>query len=260
MATVTAAAKVVLRRPFLVVGRSSTPWAVDKVSSVRYMSTGTRGARGHGWLNKYRAGLGGRHLQGRYPKDYVEQRLKWNQEVFDLQSSPQLAYLDLTVASDDADAEVVSQRIVMELATTALPLSCQNFQALLQDKDGHGYEGTSVHKLEQVTGVCLGDVTGQGGDGGRCHFSVDPRGSFEHEAHLLSHVQPGMVTYTSAGRDQNDSRFLITTKEAPQLDGRFTAFGRVTDGMDALQDIMTHVFTRRGRPSVDIRITSCGLL
>lgn len=154
------------------------------------------------------------------------------------------------VASDDADAEVVSQRIVMELATTALPLSCQNFMALLQDKDGHGYEGTTVHKLEQVTGVCLGDITGQGGHGGRCHFSVDPRGSFEHEAHLLSHAQPGMVTFMSAGRDQNDSRFH----------GRFTAFGRVTDGMDSLQDIMTHVFTRRGRPSVDIRVTSCGLL
>ena len=58
----------------------------------------------------------------------------------------------------------------------------------------------------------------------------------------------------------NDSRFLITTSDAPQLDGRFVAFGRVKEGMDVVDGIREGVFTKRGRPTVDVTVVDSGLV
>jgi cyclophilin family peptidyl-prolyl cis-trans isomerase len=57
-----------------------------------------------------------------------------------------------------------------------------------------------------------------------------------------------------AGRDTGGSQFFITTGPAHHLDGRYTAFGHVLQGMeavDALQagDTITHATIERGEPS-----------
>jgi cyclophilin family peptidyl-prolyl cis-trans isomerase len=64
----------------------------------------------------------------------------------------------------------------------------------------------------------------------------------------------------SPGVHRNDSRFLITTTSAPQLDGRFVAFGRIKEGMEVVNDIAASIFTKRGRPTVDVKIVGCGVL
>ena len=48
------------------------------IQQIRLMGTGSRGARGHGWLHKYRAGEGGRHLQGRYHNRDIEKLISIN--------------------------------------------------------------------------------------------------------------------------------------------------------------------------------------
>ena len=115
----------------------------------------------------------------------------------------------------------------------------------------------------------MGDVLGLNGDGGRCPPSLWSPGSnhpnagaftIADESHVVSHTGPGIVTMLSTGVHENDSRFLITTTNSPQLDGRFVAFGRVVEGMDVIEDIHTNVFTKRGRPTVDIEVVECGVL
>lgn len=248
--------------------------AADGLAHVRSMATGTRGARGHGWLKKYRAGLGGRHLQGRWHFRDIDELNRINDEVFGMNASlggdvTTEAYLVLSVAGEQP------RRIVIELASAALPRTTENFRLLCQEKGGDGsvdgggasakgYVSTSVYKIEKTVGLCLGDVVSDNGSGGRCHPKMGTYTSpysFEDEGFLVSHTSPGIVSMMSPGVHRNDSRFLITTTGAPQLDGRFVAFGRVKgDGMDVINDIVTGVFTKRGRPTVEIKVVDCGVL
>jgi len=237
----------------------------------RTMATGTRGARGHGWLKKYRAGLGGRHLQGRWHFRNVDELNAVNDDVFAMNNSTSkeddnLAYLDISVGGEEA------RRVVIELASAALPKTTENFKLLCKEKGTAnnedediigGYESTMVYKIEKTVGLCMGDIVSNDGTGGRCHPNsgtyMQPY-SFEDEGHLISHTGPGIVSMMSPGVHRNDSRVLITTTDAPQLDGRFVAFGRVVNGMDVIEDINTGVFTKRGRPTVEIKIVGCGVL
>ena len=127
----------------------------------RSLATGSKGARGHGWLKKYREGRGGRHLQGRWHDRDVESLNAINDKVFALNTSPASnsdvptkAYLSLSVGGAEA------QRVVIELASTALPTTCDNFTKLCMNgivvdasdrsAENWGYKGTNVHKIEKV--------------------------------------------------------------------------------------------------------------
>jgi cyclophilin family peptidyl-prolyl cis-trans isomerase len=41
-----------------------------------------------------------------------------------------------------------------------------------------------------------------------------------------------------AGRDTGGSQFFITYGPQPHLEGRYTAFGRVEEGMDVVDDLL----------------------
>lgn len=226
------------------------------------MATGTRGSRGHGWLKKYRAGLGGRHLQGRWHFRELDELNALNDRVFSMndsleKNSPAEAYLELSAGGN------APRRVVIELASAALPRTCENFQLLCEEDEGKGgYTSTLAFKIEKTVGICFGDVVSNDGSCGRCHPKIGTYQtpfSFEDEAFLVSHTGPGIVSMMSPGAHRNDSRFLITTTDAPQLDGRFVAFGRVKDGMDVINNIASGIFTKRGRPTVDIKIVESGV-
>ncbi len=230
---------------------------------VHFMSTGARGARGHGWLHKYRGGLGGRHLQGRFHKRDTKKLVAINDEVFGMNSGKEkMAYLDIEIGGNANDLK----RVTIELASVALPQTCKNFMALCNEEGANGYESSKVFKIEPKMGMCLGDISERNdGRQGSCHPSVaDGNGSsatFPHESVVLSHAQKGMVSMLSTGLDKNDSRFMITTvNDAPHLDGKYVAFGRVKEGLDVLENLVTKTYTKKGRPTVEIKVAACGTL
>lgn len=47
----------------------------------------------------------------------------------------------------------------------------------------------------------------------------------------------GVVGMASAGKDTEGSQFFITHSMQPHLDGSYTAFGRVIEGMDVVDSV-----------------------
>jgi cyclophilin family peptidyl-prolyl cis-trans isomerase len=64
----------------------------------------------------------------------------------------------------------------------------------------------------------------------------------------------------NAGPNTNGSQFfIVTTPEAPWLDGKHTVFGRITEGMDVVDRIEATDTDGRDRPRSDISISSIEL-
>jgi len=116
--------------------------------------------------------------------------------------------------------------IVVELFDEDAPKTVENFRKLAGDGF---YDGLTFHRVIpdfMIQGGCP-EGTGRGG----------PGYAFEDEFNQ-NKVERGALAMANAGPDTNGSQFFIVTKDAaPWLDGKHTVFGRVTDGMDAVDAI-----------------------
>lgn len=162
------------------------------------------------------------------------------------------------IASNDTPAATAPRSIIyelrLELATAAMPLTTQNFQLLAPQ-----YVDTIVHRIEKKVGLCLGDVRNTLGKSGYCHPSLSNTGKLlETEPLVLSHLE-GIVTMISSGVDKVDSRFLLCTHDAYQLDGRFVAFGRLSpESLEICKELEQTQMTKLGLPNLEIKVIECG--
>ena len=102
----------------------------------------------------------------------------------------------------------------------------QTVQAMTRFARGDRYDGVPVHRVVPNFVVQGGDFARQDGFGGPGVF-------LRTEATRIGHRR-GTVGMASAGTDTEGSQFFIPHSMQPHLDGDYTAFGRVTDGMDVV--------------------------
>jgi peptidyl-prolyl cis-trans isomerase B (cyclophilin B) len=116
--------------------------------------------------------------------------------------------------------------ITIEFFDDAAPQTVGNFRKLAGDGF---YDGLTFHRVISdfmIQGGCP-EGTGTGG----------PGYTFEDEFNENKIVR-GALAMANAGPNTNGSQFfIVTTEAAPWLDGKHTVFGRVTDGMDAVDAI-----------------------
>jgi peptidyl-prolyl cis-trans isomerase B (cyclophilin B) len=116
--------------------------------------------------------------------------------------------------------------ITLELYEGDAPKTVENFRKLADDGF---YDGLIFHRVIpdfMIQGGCP-EGTGTGG----------PGYTFEDEFNQHK-VERGALAMANAGPNTNGSQFfIVTTEAAPWLDGKHTVFGRVTDGMDAVDSI-----------------------
>ena len=116
--------------------------------------------------------------------------------------------------------------IEVELFDDDAPKTVENFRKLAGDGF---YEGVVFHRVIPDFMIQGGDPTGTGMGG--------PGYTFEDEFNDHK-VERGALAMANAGPNTNGSQFfIVTTSAAPWLDGKHTVFGKVTDGMDAVDSI-----------------------
>jgi cyclophilin family peptidyl-prolyl cis-trans isomerase len=133
--------------------------------------------------------------------------------------------------------------IELELFDDDAPKTVENFTKL--SRDGF-YDGVIFHRVIPDFMIQGGDPTGTGSGG--------PGYQFEDEFNDHSIVR-GTLAMANAGPNTNGSQFFIVTAEAtPWLDGKHTAFGRVTNGMDVVDSISATATDGSDRPLDEVRI------
>src|ERR687891_269694 len=133
--------------------------------------------------------------------------------------------------------------VVLELFDEDAPETVGNFRRLAEDGF---YDGLIFHRVIpdfMVQGGCP-EGTGLGG----------PGYTFEDEFNEHK-VERGALAMANAGPNTNGSQFfIVTTDAAPWLDGKHTVFGKVTNGMDAVDSIEGTQTGAQDKPVDDVII------
>lgn len=149
--------------------------------------------------------------------------------------------------------------IKLELYTNDAPKTVENFVKLANE---NFYDGTKFHRVISDFMIQGGDPLskdddpsndGTGGPGYKFEDEINPLDlgldentiklyesqGYKYDYNLNSHkVDVGSLAMANSGPNTNGSQFFIVTERAqPHLDGKYTVFGRVIEGMDVVRDI-----------------------
>jgi cyclophilin family peptidyl-prolyl cis-trans isomerase len=118
-----------------------------------------------------------------------------------------------------------------ELYDDATPIAAENFKKLISQ--GY-YDGLTFHRVIPSFMVQAGcpNGTGTGGPG----YSIKCETSAENQYH-----DRGVLSMAHRGKDTGGSQFFIchNRQGTQHLDGVHTCFGKVTGGLEFLDDIQT---------------------
>ena len=135
-----------------------------------------------------------------------------------------------SVAITDPQNTLVMQlktgRVLIQLRPDLAPRTVARVKQLA--RQGF-YDGTPFHRVIDGFMAQGGDPTGTGlgGSGFKlgAEFSVEP------------HVRGTVSMARAAGFDSADSQFFICFAPTPKLDGKYTVWGQVIDGMEHVDEI-----------------------
>ena len=118
--------------------------------------------------------------------------------------------------------------IKVELLASEAPATVNNFVFLARDKY---YDGVTFHRVIKGFVAQSGDPTGTGNDGPGYDLAVETNDE-PFTAGVLA-----MANRRTAGALNNGSQFFFTLDDEPTLADTHTAFGRVIEGMDVLEQL-----------------------
>ena len=114
------------------------------------------------------------------------------------------------------------------------------------------YDGLTFHRVIPGFVIQGGDPLGNG-TGGTGFIIKD---EFNNG---LKHDKEGKIAMAHAGPGTADCQFYITLAPLPQLDGQYTVFGEVTEGMDVVKAISLVPRDPRDKPLEPVKIIKATL-
>ncbi len=137
------------------------------------------------------------------------------------------------------------KKIKIELDHAAAPITAANFEKLA--KEGF-YDGLIFHRVIKGFMIQGGDPTGTGMGGAKENI----KGEFKMNGwdNPLKHTRGVISMARSMMKDSASSQFFIMHEDAPHLDGSYAAFGKVVEGMDAVDEIASVETDYSDRPLI----------
>jgi peptidylprolyl isomerase len=117
-------------------------------------------------------------------------------------------------------------RVVIEMRPDLAPKHVARIKELV--RQGF-YDGTPFHRVIEGFMAQGGDPTGTGTGGSGKKLPAE----FSNEKHVRGTVSMAR----SADPNSADSQFFIVFQDAPWLDGKYTIWGKVTEGMEFVDKI-----------------------
>lgn len=124
--------------------------------------------------------------------------------------------------------------ISIELDADTAPVTVTNFVKLAQEGF---YDGLTFHRIMEGFMMQGGDPEGKGTGGS----GENIKGEFEQNGvkNDISHKRGVISMARSMDFDSASSQFFIMHADNDYLDGKYAAFGHVTEGMDIVDEICT---------------------
>ena len=142
-------------------------------------------------------------------------------------------------------------RITLEMDRDAAPNTVKNFLYLASNGFYDGLEFHRVISGFMIQGGCP-DGTGMGGPG----HSIKGEFAANGFNNPLKHTRGVISMARSMNPNSAGSQFFIMHADAPHLDGQYAAFGRVTDGMDVVDEIASVSTDGYDRPMFSMKMKS----
>lgn len=190
-------------------------------------------------------------------------------------SQVELPQLDSEVKENESVVEITTSKgkITVKLFPEIAPKAVENF--VTHAKDGY-YDGTTFHRIIEEFMIQGGDPNGDGTGG----ESIWGEGFTVEKSNQLYHIRGALSMARAQALDSQGSQFFIVqntqdmTKDLaiqftpekiieayknggfPSLDGEYTVFGQVIDGMDVVDEIAKVETGANDVPTEEVTIES----
>ena len=136
--------------------------------------------------------------------------------------------------------------MVIELKPKVAPMHVTNFIYLA--RLGF-YDGLKFHRVIKGFMAQGGDPAGNGSGGPGYQFATEVSPNVKHD-------QIGVLSTANAGPNTDGSQFFIMFRGYPSLDGKYSIFGQVTEGLDVVKKLEEAGNPGDGPPVSPLSITT----
>ena len=164
----------------------------------------------------------------------AEEKKKYDKPA-DMKIDPKKTY---TATIDTSEGKIVAQ-----LFPDKAPQTVNSFVFLAKE---HFYDGVPFHRIIKGFMIQGGDPTGTGTGG--------PGYNLKAEFNDTKHVKGILSMARAQDPDSAGSQFFIMHGTNAGLDNKYTAFGKVTEGLDVVDKIATTEVDARDKPVKPITI------
>jgi len=135
-------------------------------------------------------------------------------------------------------------RIVLRFFTEKAPKHVENFKNLA--REGF-YDGTKFHRVIPGFMIQGGDPNSRS-DNRAIHGTGGPAHRVPAEFNDTKHVRGILSAARSSDPNSAGSQFFLMVATSPHLDGQYTAYGEVVEGLDVIDKIVNLPRDRRDNP------------